>query len=125
MGVIKSRTNNVPLSLSKNSRDVKSALEGFLASARRGAITHRTKGFLRFLKLFSKSRLTAVGGSAKVCGSFRVPRAAKPDGPREAGGKKIKKYFRLRVDRAAAVLLKSQPAPKTVETPEATRKFDL
>ena len=67
--------------------------------------------------------MTAVGGSAKVCGSFRVPRAAKPDGPREAGGKKIKKYFRLRVDRAAAVLLKSQPAPRTVETPDGARNL--
>jgi len=33
----------------------------------------------------------------------------------EAGGKKSQEIFRRGVDRAAAILLKSQPAPQTVE----------
>ena len=39
-----------------------------------------------------------------------------------AAGKKIRKYFRTGVDRAAASLLKSQPAPRTGKTRGTARK---
>jgi hypothetical protein len=56
-----------------------------------------------------------VRGGAIVCGSFGAPGGAGRWMRTEAGRKKSQEIFRTGVDRTAAVLLKSQPAPQTVD----------